>query len=203
MDKAKYASDLKEIKDIMSRSTQFLSLSGLSGISTGFIALVGAFIAYKKVFEDQAYLTHHAVAPQEGDLLYLLGISIGTLVLSICSAIYFTHRKTILQNNRVWDIPTQRMMVNLFIPLVAGGILCLMLLTKGFIGMVPAMTLIFYGMALVNGSKYTLPEIRNLGLIQMIIGLLAFHFIEYALLLWALGFGIAQMMYGLLIQRKY
>lgn len=183
----------------MFRSTQFLSLSGLSGIATGFIALVGVFIAYKMVFEDREYLSHHAVAPQEGELLHLLSISIGTLILSICGAIYFTHRKTKLQDKRVWDIHTQRMMVNLFIPLVAGGILCLMLLTKGFIGMVPAMMLIFYGIALVNASKYTLPELRNLGLIQMILGLLAFHFIAYALVLWALGFGIAQMINGLLI----
>jgi len=71
------------------------------------------------------------------------------------------------------------------------------------IGMLPSITLIFYGLALVNGSKYTLPELRNLGIIQIVLGLLAFQFITYGLLFWALGFGVIQIIYGLAIQKKY
>ncbi len=69
--------------------------------------------------------------------------------------------------------------------------------------MLPSMTLIFYGLALVNGGKYTFPEIRTLGILQIIIGLLAFQFIGLSLLFWALGFGLVQIIYGLVIQRKY
>jgi hypothetical protein len=95
------------------------------------------------------------------------------------------------------------LLINLLIPLVAGGLFALMLLLKGFVGMLPPVTLLFYGLALVNASKYTLSDIRSLGLIEVALGLLAFWFIGYGLLIWALGFGLVQLVYGLLMQKKY
>lgn len=203
MDKTKYIEDLREIKDIMSRTTQFISLSGLSGVSTGLIALSGAFIAYQTVFIDQEYLIYGTVELTNENLFHLSVIAAGTLILSICSAIFFTNKKARIKNHNVWDIQSKRLLINLLIPLVSGGLLCLMLLFKGFIGFLPPMTLIFYGLALVNGSKYTLPEIRNLGIIQILLGLFAFQFINYGLMIWALGFGVVQIIYGLIIQKKY
>ncbi len=201
--KEKYNQDLKEIKDIMNRSTRFISLSGLSGVSTGITALAGAYLTYLTFFKDHDYLVYHAVELNSESVRYLLLIAIGTLIVSIGMAIFFTTRKTKKQNQRIWDHQTKRLLINLSIPLITGGLLCLMLLLKGFIGLIPPLTLIFYGLALVNGSKYTLPEIRGLGLLEILLGLVAIQFIDYGLILWALGFGIFQMVYGLIIQRKY
>jgi hypothetical protein len=134
---------------------------------------------------------------------YLLLIAIATLILSISSAIFFTSRKTKKQKQKVWDHQTKRLLINLSIPLVTGGLLSLMLLFKGFVGLVLPITLIFYGLALVNGSKYTLNEIRNLGIIEILLGLIAFQFIDFGLLFWAFGFGVIQIVYGLIIQRNH
>ena len=203
MKKEKYIEDLKEIKDIMNRTTRFISLSGLSGISTGIVALIGAFLAYQTIFKDHDYLVYNAVELNSNSLERLLLIAIGTLAIAIGTAIFFTVRKTKNQNKRVWDNKTKRLLINLLIPLITGGLLCFMLMLQGFVGILPSLTLIFYGLALVNGSKYTLPEIRNLGVAEILLGLLAFQFINYGLLFWALGFGIVQIIYGLIIQRKY
>jgi len=201
--KDKYIEDLREIKDIMSRSTRFISLSGLSGVSTGIAALAGAFLAYHTIFKNEDYFVLDAVDINGESLTKLMLIALGTLILSIASAIFFTHRKTKQQNQSSWDIPTKKLLINLLIPLVTGGILCLLFLFNGFVGILLPLTLIFYGLALINGSQYTLPEIRNLGLMQILLGLLAIHFINYGLLFWAFGFGIVQIIYGLIIQRKY
>ena len=203
MDKQKYIDDLKEIKDTMNRATRFISLSGLSGVSTGIMALMGALLAYQAVFKNNNYLVHSAVEISNENLRYLLLIAIGTLTLSIASAIFFTNRKTRKQHQGVWNIQVKRLLINLSIPLVVGGLLCLMLLLKGFVSFLFPLTLIFYGLALINGSKYTLTEIRNLGLIEILLGLIAFHFINYALLFWILGFGVFQIIYGLIVQKKY
>lgn len=199
----RYIEDLKEIKDIMSRTTRFISLSGLSGVSTGLIALTGALIANEVVFKGQAYLSYSASGPDSRSLIYLLLIATGTLVLSIGSAIFFTNRKTKLENQQVWDVQTKRLLINLLIPLVTGGLLCLMFLLKGFVAFIFPLSLIFYGLALVNGSKYTIPDIRNLGFVQIILGLISFQFIEQSLIFWAVGFGFIQILFGLYIQRKY
>lgn len=201
--KEKYIEDLREIKDMMSRSSRFISLSGLAGVSTGFVALAGVYLSYQTFFNDQNYLVSDAVPLPGGDMEYLLFIALGTLTLSIVIAFFFTKRKIKKRKENMWTHQTKELLINLIIPLTAGGLLCLILLFKGFVGFLPPITLIFYGLALVNGSKYTLPEIRTLGLIEIVIGLVAFQFIEYGLILWALGFGVIQMIYGLLVQNKY
>lgn len=69
--------------------------------------------------------------------------------------------------------------------------------------MVLPLTLIFYGLALVNVSKYTLKEIRGLGLIEIFLGLLAFQFLAYGLIIWTIGFGVLHIIYGFIIKMKY
>jgi hypothetical protein len=95
------------------------------------------------------------------------------------------------------------MLINLSIPLVAGGLVCLILLNKGYISLLAPLTLVFYGLALVNASKYTLSEIRSLGIIEIALGLLALFFIGFGLIFWSLGFGILHIIYGIVMQRKY
>jgi hypothetical protein len=201
--KKKYIEDLKEIKDIMNRSSRFISLSGISGVSTGIIAIAGAFLAYQNIFKGQDFLIYDSVAIRTEQLSHLLMIAAGTLILSAIAAVFFTTRKTRKQNQPLWDHQSKRLLLNLSIPLITGGVLCLMLLAKGFVGLLPPLTLIFYGLALVNGSKYTLHEIRTLGLIEIVLGLIALQYIEYGLIIWALGFGILHVVYGIIIQSKY
>lgn len=201
--KEKYIEDLKEIKDIMNRSSRFISLSGLSGISAGLIALIGAYLAYQTVYTNQDYLGYRNAILTTESLTQLLLIAIGTLVLAVLTGIYFTTRETKKKNQKIWDVQTKRLLINLVIPLLTGGILCLMLLFKGYVGFVAPLTLIFYGLALVNASKYTLNEIRSLGLIQIGLGLIATHFIGFGLLFWAIGFGILHIVYGLIMHWRY
>ncbi|MEQ8927654.1 MAG: hypothetical protein RLO81_17690 [Fulvivirga sp.] len=200
--KEKYIEDLKEIKDIMNRSSRFISLSGLSGISAGICALIGAYLAYNTVYQNQNYLGYRKAIITGDSVSTLLLIAIGTMIVAIGSVIYFTTRETKKRNQKIWDHQTKRLLINLSIPLVTGGILALMFLYKGFIGVVAPLTLIFYGLALVNASKYTLDEIRSLGIIEICLGLIAMQFIGYGLLFWAVGFGILHIIYGVFMQLK-
>lgn len=203
MDNKKYLNDIKDIKDMMERSSRFISLSGLSGISAGLFALIAAYIAYKTVYINQDLLSYKNVSLTKASLTVLLLIAIVTLTLSIGSGILFTVIKAKKHNNKVWDLQTKRLLINLFVPLIAGGIFCLMILLKGFISLVAPLTLIFYGLALINASKYSFSEIRSLGLIEIILGLLATYFIGYGLIFWSIGFGILHIIYGIVMQIRY
>jgi predicted lysophospholipase L1 biosynthesis ABC-type transport system permease subunit len=203
MDELKYKDDLKDIKDIMNRSSRFISLSGLSGISAGIIALIGAYIAYQTVYSKQVSLGYSRAILANQSITTLLIIAILTIALTIGAGIFFTSRKAKENKEKLWDIHPKRLLINLLIPLATGGILGLMFLLKGYIGIVAPLTLIFYGLALVNASKYTLSEIRSLGIIEIIIGLIAFQFIGYGLLFWSIGFGLLHILYGIAMHIKY
>ena len=202
MEKEKYLNDLEEIKSIMNRSSRFISLSGLSGVAAGTAALIGAYLAYQTVYFRQDYLGYRIAVLDNESLLKLIGIGLGVVAISIISGIYFTRRKAKQMDESTWNQNTKMLLTNFAIPLVTGGIVCLILLLKGLIGLVAPFTLIFYGLALVNASKYTISQVRSLGIMEVILGLIAMYFIGYGLLFWALGFGVLHMVYGVLIQRN-
>lgn len=202
-DKDKYLEDLKDIKQMMQRSSRFISLSGMSGIVQGIIAIIAAWVAYVTVYQNQDYLGYRKADLSPENLAWLLGTAMVTLVLSIGIGVFFTTRKARKNNQSIWDMQSRLMIINLLIPLATGGILCLILLSKGYVGLIAPLTLIFYGLALVNGSKYTLGDIRGLGLIEIALGLLASYFIGYGLLFWALGFGLMHIVYGTMMHFKY
>jgi uncharacterized membrane protein HdeD (DUF308 family) len=63
--------------------------------------------------------------------------------------------------------------------------------------------LIFYGLALVSAGKFTFGEIHYLGMLEVLTGLLALVFPSIALFLWAFGFGVLHILYGLIMHKKY
>lgn len=203
MNKSKYLDDISEIREIMEKSSRFISLSGLSGISAGITALIGAFIAYQTVYDKQDYFTYRQATLSESTILELLGIAVITLTVATVSGIYFTQRKAKRSGHKIWSIHVKRLLINLAIPLISGGVLCLVLLSKGYVALVAPLTLIFYGLALVNASKYTMNEIRSLGIVQILLGLIATIFIGYGLAFWALGFGVIHILYGAFMHIKY
>ncbi len=197
MEPQKYIEDLKEIKEIMHRSSRFLSLSGWSGVSTGIIGLLTAYVAYLIVYNDPAYTSYQRIMLSAEQLTQFLSIAGLAIALAIIIGIYFTTRETKKKKLVIWDYQSKRLLIHLFIPLVAGGLVCLKLLLEGYAGLLPPISLIFYGLGLLNASKYTLEEVRTLGLLNIILGLLSMYAISYGLWLWAVGFGLLHIIFGL------
>ncbi len=198
MEKQKYIQDIEAIKDMMDRSSKFISLSGLSGVLAGTFALVAAYLAYGTIYSGGLYsMEYRDAILSRSTLSQLLAIGITTIILSIGCGIFLTTRKARKMNQSMFDKQAKLMLINLAIPLVTGGVLCLILLLKRGVTLVAPMTLIFYGLALVNASKYAVDAMRTLGLIQIALGLLATWFIGYGLIFWAIGFGVMHIIYGI------
>lgn len=195
--------DLKEIRNIMDRSSRFISLSGLSGVSAGIIALAGAVFAYLHLYTNEEYLGYRMVVLSGEIITKLITLGLIMFALAIGSAFYFTQLKAKKKQAKLWDKSTKNLVINLLIPLGTGGILTLIFLLRGYIGLAAPFMLIFYGLGLVNASKYSFDELRSLGILEIVLGLMATVFIGYGLLFWAIGFGVLHIVYGLLMHYKY
>lgn len=206
MDKnQEHLKNLSEIRSIMERSTTFISLSGLSGISAGIIGLFAALYVYMRVDvlfgSKRDYLNVPAVKSETITFLILLAVFV--LIITFASTIFFTTRKAKKKGLPVWNSSAKRLVVNLFIPLGAGGVFCLILLYHSLYLLIAPSMLMFYGLALLNASKYTLNEIKLLGISELVLGLLSAYWFEYSLLFWALGFGVLNIIYGAVMYIKY
>ena len=196
--------DLHEIRKIMDRSSRFISLSGLSGIAAGVSALLGAAVVkWYLVTNGINYNQNLGRNLTNEVILFMSSVAALVFILAFCLAAYFTARNAKKKSHRMWDSKTERMVVNLFIPLVAGGIFCAVLMYHELLYLVAPVMLIFYGCALLNASKYTFSDIRYLGLCEIALGLLASFFVGYGLLAWTVGFGVLHIVYGALMYYKY
>ncbi|MEX0314251.1 MAG: hypothetical protein AB3N18_08745 [Allomuricauda sp.] len=197
MESKKYLDDISQIKDLMNRSSRFISLSGLSGILAGIYAITGATITYAFLLPKGDYVVLHS-----WNFKMIVGILIGVAILSLVTAYLLTSRKARKNNEKVWDETTKRLLINFLIPLVTGGIYILIKLNSQHYGLTGSLMLIFYGLALVNASKYTIGNVRYLGYIEIILGLVCAAFPGYGFWFWVIGFGFLHIIYGSLIYFK-
>ena len=197
---------IQDIRNMMKKSTRFLSLSGLSGVFAGIYALIGACVAF--MYLD--YIVGNLVDINSGERLntteiyfnFIL-ICVIVLLLSIITAYFFSNRKAKRIGQNLFDHTAIRVLINLCIPLVAGGIFCLALLYHGSIVYIAPAMLLFYGLALINASKYTYDDIRYFGICEIVLGLINAFNLGNGLLYWAIGFGLLHIVYGATMWFKY
>ena len=199
METKDYLKDIQDIKQMMSQSTQFISLSGLSGVLAGIYGLIGAFyVNYLIDSNTETYITL-----ESGTFKQILLTAVLVLVASILTASVMTRNKARKQGETFWNPSSKRLIINFLIPLVTGGIFALLLLRHGYYGLIAPITLMFYGLACLNASKYTLRDVRYLGITEIVLGLFAVEFSGYGLYFWVLGFGFCHIIYGTMMYYKY
>lgn len=204
-EEADYLHDISQIRGIMERSTRFLSLSGGTGIFIGIYCLAGAWLAWKilgyksTVIMDSTLAAGHISPVQTRVLL----IALGLIILTISTTLAFSIRRATVMSEKLWSPASRRLLFHLSLPLISSGILLLILLFQGVTGLLAPLSLLFYGLALINAAKFSYDELRVLGIVQIILGLTATAILEYSLLLWAVGFGFVHIAYGIYMYLKY
>jgi len=201
---------LSEIRSLMEKSSRFISLSGMSGILAGVFALMGAAAVYvylgltpfsnaRSYYVEIPYATKWGMDPST---FFILDAAL-VLGASLIACTILTMRKARKNGQKIFDNLTYRLVYNLALPLAVGGIFCIALLYHGQFGMIAPAMLLFYGLALINASKYTFKDIHYLGLCEIVLGLMAIFFIGYGLEFWAVGFGVLHILYGSIMYFKY
>lgn len=187
--------DLKHIRSMMERSSKFLSLSGMSGVSAGIFAVMGA-IAAQLVLCRRLSIT--------GSLLYdLVFIAALVLLCAVVSGYYFSDRKAKKRKQSLWTPAGMQILKDFGIPMLVGGLFCIILIMKHVSFLVAPSMLIFYGLALIYAGARTFRDIKILGACEIGLGLAAAIVVGYDIVFWGLGFGVLHIVYGTVMYYKY
>ena len=198
---------LHDIKNLMEKSTKFLSISGISSILVGIYACIGTGLAYF-ILEKQAFSDTFLNIPllnvgTSYQLMLICLIALGVLTLSLFTAVTMSYRKAKKVSRNIFkDKSVHRLLWNFFLPLLTGGILCFSLIWHQHYGLTSSIMLIFYGLSLVNCSKYTYSDIRYLGYAEIVLGLIDSFVVSHALLFWVIGFGLLHIVAGIYFYYK-
>jgi hypothetical protein len=199
--------DIRDIRSMMERSTRFISLSGWSGVWAGCTALAGAALAYRTLrntpYETGTQARELSALLAEPLTVRLAFIAVLTFIVAFCGAFYFSWRKAQVKGQKMWTRPARQFMVQVAIPMLVGGVFCLAFLANGLYSFIAPGCLAFYGLALVNGGKYTLGEIRWLGYCEVALACIALFVPYHGLAFMAAGFGLLHVGYGVAMWNKY
>jgi len=204
--------DLTSIRSLMERSSKFISLSGLSGIMAGVYALIGAGVAYRIIYNSPEVIwtelkrSDPSIGLFSGrldPLIPLFVVALVVLIASIGTGIFLSYKKAQKKNQRLWSPTTRSLLFHSAIPLLTGGIFILIMMSRGYYGVIASASLIFYGLAVISGSHYTFTDVKYLGIFDIILGLIAALWPGYGLILWTIGFGLLHIIYGSMVYFKY
>jgi hypothetical protein len=197
--------DVSAIRAMMERASKFLSLSGLSGVSAGVVALAGSWTAFRALQQSGTRfpIPGEAVGGDASLGRFLIADAVSVLIVALACSTFFSVRMARKKGYPLWGPTTKYLLAALMIPLAAGGAFCGVLLYHGIYGLLPAVMLVFYGLALLNAGNFTFSEVRYLGVIDILLGLTAGFQPALGLMLWAGGFGVLHIVYGILLYAKY
>jgi len=173
---------------------KILSLMGWPGIYLGFVGTVGALVANSIVESPIGELEK---------LRFLMIDAAVVGVLAVAAAAFLSARRLKRAGLSMWGSDSRGVVLELTVPLLTGAVFCYVLLLNRMYLAVPGSLLLFYGLALAAAAKFGHFEIRVLGVVEIALGFAALAFPVHALMYWAMGFGIAHILYGSLIYFKY
>jgi predicted lysophospholipase L1 biosynthesis ABC-type transport system permease subunit len=146
--------ELSSIRNLMERSSKFISLSGLSGILAGIYALIGAAVAYYFLKNNTNWYTYnpHYHISEDIEALTLIGIAFIVLLASVVTGVVLSYRKAKRKGQPIWGKTSQSLLFYMATPLVTGGILIIIFIFKGHYSSVAPASRILDGLAWVGAS---------------------------------------------------
>jgi hypothetical protein len=179
--------DLRFIRETMERSGSFTAVPGWGGAAMGLTALAAAVVASHQASAVAWLLTWLG----EGLLAALIGAAA-------------TARKVRAARVPVLSRPAQKFALSLAPPLIAGGLLTIAFYRAGLFSVMPGMWLLLYGVGVMTAGAYSVRVVPVMGLCLMLVGVAAL-FSPPGWGDWFLGagFGGLQIIFGLIIARRY
>ena len=193
MNKDKALESVNEIKELMEKSSKFISVSGLAAILAGIYALAGAYIATQVITPD----TYLIVALE---LMAIIALSVLAAAVTAGILSYCKSKKT---GQKFFSRLTYRALWNFSLPMLTGGIVCISILMHEYYDILASVMLLFYGLALVNASKFTYSSVAWLGYAFICLGAVDCFWAGHSLLFWTIGFGGFHILYGILFYLHY
>lgn len=179
--------NLTYIRDTMERAAEFTAVPGWGGVGMGATALVAAVVS------------SFARTPDEW-----LGIWLAEAFLAGSIGLWAMSRKARRAGVPLFAGPARRFLLTLSPPLAAGALATLALERAGFLSVLPGLWLLLYGTAVVTGGAFSVRIVPVMGLGFMLLGAIAlFSPSSWGNGFLAAGFGGLQIVFGLLIARRY
>jgi hypothetical protein len=179
--------NLRYIRETMERATPFTGISGRGEMAIGVTALAASLIA-----------------AQQTTFNSWVAIWLAEALISLLIAGWSMDRKARAAQVPLFSGSGRKAVFSLAPPVIAGGLLTIVLVRAGLPTAIPGVWLLLYGTGVITGGMFSVRAVPAMGLCFMILGAVAL-FCPPAFANWfmAAGFGGLHLLFGAIIVRKY
>ncbi len=192
MEPVRFVSDrafdnLRYIRETMERATPFTGISGSGEIAIGATALIASVIAAR-----------------QSSFKYWVYTWLAEGFISMLIAGWSMDRKARAARTTLFSGSGRKAVFSLAPPLIAGGLLTVVLFRAGLSDAIPGVWLLLYGTGVITGGMFSVRAVPAMGLCFMALGAFAL-FSSPVWVNWfmAVGFGGLHLLFGAIIVRRY
>lgn len=179
--------NLQYIRETMERATAFTGISGWGQVAIGVTALAASAIAA----QQSTFQTWMTVWLVEGLVALLI-------------AGWSIDRKARAARLPLLNGPGRKVAFSLTPPILAGGLITVVLYRSGLTSAIPGVWLLLYGTGVITGGMFSVSIVPIMGVCFMGLGaaalLIPAGFTDWFM---AAGFGVLHIIFGVVIARKY
>jgi hypothetical protein len=171
-----------------------LNFKSWIGILTGFYALVGIFIANQMLHSYKFAEEGLNMLPVNIFEIMIMALAAFILLISLVT-IYIVKKKKSLKFSNIEKL-------NFYIPLILGGVILFLVANKGYYHLIASVSLIYYGIFLLNLNRFLKTDLFIFAIIEIILGFTSFFVNNHSLLFLAIGFGVLQIIFGIYLTKR-
>lgn len=182
MDAQKAAKELTVIRQLIERPVRYSTASGLSGVLAGLAALAGVWFDYTITprIAERLYEADPETLASALDWEFIVAAGVWAVVFGVAflATIILTRIRERRQGMPFWSAIKWKILRTIALPFVAGVGLTFALYLQWLsphnfnqVGLIPAVWMLFYGLALWQFGEFSVAEIRVLGVAFVLAGL--------------------------------
>jgi hypothetical protein len=143
-------------------------------------------------------------AAQQKSFEAWLAVWLAEALVALLIAGWSMDRKARAANMPLFSGPGRKVAFSLTPPIIAGGIMTVVLYRAGLTNAIPGLWLLLYGTGVITGGMFSVSVVPIMGLCFMALGAAAFFTpSEWANWFMAAGFGVLHIIFGMIIVRRY
>jgi len=179
--------NLKFIRETMERSTHFTAVPGYGGVLMGVTAIAAAYIAHQQ--------------PSRGDWLVVWLTEAG---LAFAIGLLAMWQKSKIAGSPLFSVPAKKFAMGFAAPLACGIVLTIGLWRFDHYDVMPAVWMLLYGAAVVNGGAFSVRVVPVMGWLFIAAGAVQFALpVGFGNILMGVSFGLLHMIFGAVIAKRY
>ena len=178
--------NLRYIRDTMERAAEFTVVPGWGGVAMGVTALGASFIAGRQT-----------------DFSAWLMVWLAEALLAVATGVAFLLWKARRMETALLSVPAHKFAMSFAPPIGSAAVLTAALAQTSAAGLIPGVWLTLYGCAVISGGTFSVKIVPVMGAAFVAIGCVALLLPSAGNVLLAAGFGGLQIVFGILIARRY